>query len=397
MLKKERVAGVDIARAVAIIGMVAAHFIPPDPQGLGFVLVDEITDGLPAALFAVLAGVSLSFMGTRGARSGGQAWQVFKFQQLVRGLVLMAAGTLLTGLQDAINVVLISIGAVIIILCPAVRLRTTRIAQVAGAVFLLGPLIPALLPGLNERISLFGGAFPLWSWVGYGCVGIIAHRMLLDSGRSQAIAAAVGLVLTTGGLFLRGVLDIFLSGGYGTTGRLFLLLDSLPEFFISGLSAYLAADGHSGGLIDQATSVGFSLLVLSLCLMLGAVRGLSFVLTPFKAFGSMALTLYVAHVLSAAWVYGAFVPFDPSETAAQSSASVSASPSASAQNEGSLSALGWSLVVGLAGATAWKARYRRGPLEAAMHRIVVAQSSLSVPPTGASVPESAEEQVQVSA
>ncbi|APT86730.1 hypothetical protein [Corynebacterium flavescens] len=113
----------------------------------------------------------------------------------------------------------------------------------------------------------------------------------------------------------------------------------------------------------------------------------------------MALTLYVAHVLSAAWVYGAFVPFDPSETAAQSSASVSASTSASAslQGEGSPSALGWSVVVGSAGATAWKARYRRGPLEAAMHRIVVAQSSLSTPPTGASVPESAEEQVQVSA
>ncbi|WP_286953848.1 MULTISPECIES: hypothetical protein [Corynebacterium] len=252
---------------------------------------------------------------------------------------------------------------------------------------------------MNERISLFGGAFPLWSWVGYGCVGIIAHRMLLDSGRRQAIAAAVGLVLTTDGLFLRGVLDIFFSGGYGTTGRLFLLLDSLPEFFISGLSVCLAADGHSGGLIDQATSVGFSLLVLALCLLLGAVRGLSFVLTSFKAFGSMALTLYVAHVLSAAWVYGAFVPFDPSETAAQSSASVSASTSASAslQGEGSPSALGWSVVVGSAGATAWKARYRRGPLEAAMHRIVVAQSSLSTPPTGASVPESAEEQVQVSA
>ena len=53
---RARVAGLDVARFLALAGMVVAHLCPP----VGYTGV--LVDGLPSALFAALAGVSMVFL-----------------------------------------------------------------------------------------------------------------------------------------------------------------------------------------------------------------------------------------------------------------------------------------------------------------------------------------------
>ena len=72
-----RIAGIDAARGIALLGMMATHiFAPwtagtdPEPNFVGLVL-----SGRSSALFAVLAGVGLALLtgGSRGHQGGGLA------------------------------------------------------------------------------------------------------------------------------------------------------------------------------------------------------------------------------------------------------------------------------------------------------------------------------------
>ena len=57
-----RIVGIDVARGLAVLGMMTAHVGPDDhgpiPPG-GFA---QLADGRPAALFVVLAGLSLALL-----------------------------------------------------------------------------------------------------------------------------------------------------------------------------------------------------------------------------------------------------------------------------------------------------------------------------------------------
>ena len=55
-----RIVGIDVARAVALIAMVAAHLTVTGANTLG--IVGQLLYGFPAALFAFLAGISMSLM-----------------------------------------------------------------------------------------------------------------------------------------------------------------------------------------------------------------------------------------------------------------------------------------------------------------------------------------------
>lgn len=87
----KRIIGIDIARGLAIIGMITAHIGP-----LGFLGAHNPTDGYPSALFAVLAGVSMSIMAS-GSRK----------QLVLRGVLLSLLAVVLGLVQQSIAVVLL--------------------------------------------------------------------------------------------------------------------------------------------------------------------------------------------------------------------------------------------------------------------------------------------------
>ena len=95
----QRIAGYDLARAVAIFGMVVHHFeltmvADADPlSGLARWMI--IFDGRPAALFLILAGVGITLLSRRAVDSGDVA-QIARVRMtfLKRGLLLFGLGYL---------------------------------------------------------------------------------------------------------------------------------------------------------------------------------------------------------------------------------------------------------------------------------------------------------------
>src|SRR5262245_46306384 len=97
-LPPARIEGFDVARAVAIVGMVVIHFtealsyetMPPRLQELVGLL-----DGRAAALFVILAGIGVTLM-TRSAASSGdtQAIRQARWRCVRRGVFLLMLGFL---------------------------------------------------------------------------------------------------------------------------------------------------------------------------------------------------------------------------------------------------------------------------------------------------------------
>jgi uncharacterized membrane protein len=68
-----RLVGVDVARCLALLDMIATHALPARDAGGGLGLAHEIAGGRASALFAVLAGASLATVsgGSRPASPSG--------------------------------------------------------------------------------------------------------------------------------------------------------------------------------------------------------------------------------------------------------------------------------------------------------------------------------------
>ena len=72
--RSARVVGVDIARCLALFGMMATHILPSStwPPGAFVPWHQQVAGGRAAALFAVLAGVSLALVTGREHRFTGR-------------------------------------------------------------------------------------------------------------------------------------------------------------------------------------------------------------------------------------------------------------------------------------------------------------------------------------
>lgn len=232
----KRVIGVDVARAVALIGMICAHLTYPEG------VLAEVLFGFPSALFAFLAGVSMSLMATGGARPA---------HFIVRGLVLIVLSFLLGAIPTHVVIVLGTLGACMIALAWAPRLASRWLLAITFAL--------ALASGLVQYF-----VYPPLMWAALIIAGVLFHRHLLFHPRRLSLAVLVG-----GGL---------------------MALDIAARWYVD-VPQYLSAQGHTGGLMDVVGSAGASISICSLsCLV---ARPWQRVL---PRMGRMPLTLYCLHI-----------------------------------------------------------------------------------------------------
>ncbi|WPF65577.1 MULTISPECIES: hypothetical protein [unclassified Corynebacterium] len=258
-----RIHGFDLARALAIIGMMTSHLGPSQDW------VGALSNGFPSALFAVLAGVSLSLMHAKADATGGPELAATRHRTLIRGVILVALGMVLSSVQSVIAVVLASIGAIYLVLGPCTRWRTRYL--VAGAVIL--PLVGIGLSFYQvqgtpmAQSPLLEGAYPIINWLAYGIFGMVLHRAFFAKPLIPVAVTCLGLLV----------------GGYAVWQR------------------HLTGEmGHGENPLDVVYSYGFSAGVIGLCLLITRPRALTTALYPLRSLGVMALTVYVAHVLTAA-------------------------------------------------------------------------------------------------
>ncbi|SDQ19974.1 DUF1624 domain-containing protein [Actinopolyspora saharensis] len=139
-----RLVGLDIARGLAVLGMFAAHAGPP---GWLYTLVS----GRSAALFAVLAGVSLALLSGGPQPVTGRNRTATAVRIAVRALVLFVIGLVLTTLNVPAMVILAFYGVLFVLAIPVLRLRTTALASLAAVFAVAAPIASFLIRSTTPR------------------------------------------------------------------------------------------------------------------------------------------------------------------------------------------------------------------------------------------------------
>jgi uncharacterized membrane protein YeiB len=272
-LRGSRIAAIDVARGLAILGMFAAHTLTRDLD------YDTIADGRSSILFATLAGVSLGLM-TGGARPLSTGRSAARLGIGVRALLLILLGVLLDVPRTDIAVILDYYGIGFLLLLPLLFAPRLVLALAAFLAATLGPLVANLLDDdFDEPVIdlladyLFTGDYPAAIWLAYLAVGLICARSGLTKLRTQIAMIGGGAA---------GML-----AGYGAA------------IVLPGVTA----NAHTDSTAEVVGSGGFAVALIGLLLLvmsplLGKVGGgIRAVFSPISAVGSMPLTIYTAQLI----------------------------------------------------------------------------------------------------
>jgi uncharacterized membrane protein YeiB len=328
-----RLAGLDVARGLAVLGMFAAHIGPDIEDGGVPGAVVQLAHGRSAALFALLAGVTLVIISGRRRPRTGLAGRQAKAKIAVRGAVLIALGTAVAVLPAPVDVILAYYGLCFLLALPLVRLRAGTLAVIAAVLAVAGPLLSfGARTLLNtrawaeswaravsaydplERLSREGvvdlvltGTYPVMSWMPYMVAGMALGRLDLRAARVRHRLIAGGAALAL--------------AGYGTSWLAFHLVPGVPEAVEdSGWhesepptwwlgpetgtvgtdtpALLLVAAPHSGTPFEILGNLGVAITVVACAVAVTDPRPRARrPLLPVIAVGTMSLSVYVGHIV----------------------------------------------------------------------------------------------------
>ncbi|WP_280482877.1 DUF418 domain-containing protein [Nocardia farcinica] len=363
-----RLAGLDVARALAVFGMYTVHIGPAPASGVGS-WFRYVVEGRSSILFATLAGFSLMLIAGRREPKTGLAGRQAKARIAIRALVLLAIGTAMTMVYGDV-VILAFYGVYFLLALPLVKLSATKLALIAAGLALVTPqlafLLKKVLSGsvqqtINaydplEKLSNVGvldllltGMYPTMTWMPFVIAGMALARLDLATGAVRKRVAALGAALVVLGYGLSRLLggadalkSMAGSGPPPGTDMSAKMDMSTGPFGAQGPGSLLLAGPHSGTTFDIVGSLGVAILVIvgatAALERIGLLRRLA---VPIIAVGSMSLTCYVGHFV----VQGA-VGMHMGPTAAQS-----------------WLPLLWFVLGATVFATVWSRFFKRGPLE----------------------------------
>jgi uncharacterized membrane protein len=321
-----RVVGVDVARALALLGMMATHLLP-GLVGTHVPWAQQVAGGRASALFAVLAGVSVALVSGRSRPVHGRARYAVSVRLVVRSVIIGALGITLGLVPTGIAVILAYYAVLFLLGLPFLGLRAPALALLAGLWAAAGPVLSQLLrPRLPEHMVgspspeslasplqlldelLFVGYYPAFVWLAYLLAGMAIGRSdLLHKGTARALLAG-GVSLAVAATALSRTL-LARDDARGALAATFPD-DSVedPEVLTAtlthGLHGTTPTDSwwwlatvapHSGTPLDLAQTIGSAMAVVGLCLLVTRVRPRVWA-AVFGA-GAMTLSLYTLHVL----------------------------------------------------------------------------------------------------
>lgn len=320
-----RVLGVDAARGIALLGMMAVHIVPPLDADGEVSLAFQLAAGRSSALFALLAGVGLALLTRWVPTTTARQRARDRVAVLVRAMLLGVIGLALAIPDSGVAVILVYYAVMFALAVPFLGLRPRALAAWSVGVALVVPAVlhlvrPALpspsyaSPGSDflERgwwtaatELTITGIYPALPWMAYLLAGLAVGKLDLRSPMVARRLLVGGAALALGAHMLSRLL---LSRG----GGLAALRESEPsqlgrpveEALDVGLFGttptgswwWLAVDApHSSTPLDLAATTGSSLAVLGVCLLVVTLP--RWWARPFIATGGMALTLYSLHVV----------------------------------------------------------------------------------------------------
>lgn len=340
---RARIAYLDAARALAIIGMFLAHiaaFVPiPAP-------IEFLVSGRASIMFAVLAGVSTALIARSHAVTDrerlGFANRNSSRDLLVRAIILFLIGITLPLLSACLIVILSTYAVLSLLAIPVLRLSTRVLVILTALTALVAPILSfwlrtvwrdtsdeLVIGGVPTIFSftsvegtvqafrqlLFDGMYPVLTWIPFLLAGIVIGRLILDSTFTTRLAAIWGVVLVVVGYgtsFVLVTVTDFMSERISVfRGMDPALADATDDQLMDqfGTMAYtdlgvtnlndarslLFAASHSGSIMEIIGGIGFVLLVLAALSLIEHFAAP--VLIPFSTLGKMPLTYYVGHII----------------------------------------------------------------------------------------------------
>jgi uncharacterized membrane protein YeiB len=343
-----RLYGVDLARAVAFIGMLLAHYVWPHRRGEpGWLLaIDAGADGRAAPLFCVLLGVSAGLLIARGTPD----------RVLVRrGVCLFALGLVVWPLVGRVYLILPHYGVLLAVI-PLLRRLSNR-ALLAGVV--LAFVVPSFVAAVMENHRLragvqpasygdflavgdlgrglfWTGAYPLAGWVGFVLVGLwLARQRLAER------AVQLRLLVAGAAIAMLQPLLAWVATGLGDDGK--------PNT-AGGIATFFVGRAHSNRTAWYVLGTATAVAVLAACLLVSARPALAW-RRPLVCLGQLALSAYLAHLLLGRQLVWGWNDRSTPSLAVQMGVVVLV------------------VVVFAAVATVWRVWFRRGPVEALLRAV----------------------------
>ncbi|MGJ0183942.1 heparan-alpha-glucosaminide N-acetyltransferase domain-containing protein [Corynebacterium glyciniphilum] len=343
-----RIQGIDLARALAILGMFAAHLtVTPPFQWNEPTTWSALVNGNSSVLFAALAGVSLA-LSTSGTDKAtpptGHTLTRARRLLTARAAIIWIIGLLLVGTGVPVNVILPAYGILFLV---STRLIAHQLSTLVTTAALTAITMPVLVSAINTAASddiaaertlattLIGWYYPFPVWAAFLTTGIAAGRVLA-SARNHIIPAAgmvaLGVPLAAIGHLLLGPIATHAEDNNGPW-----------------LLTTLHVEPHSSGIGEVIGSGGVALAAIGMCVLI-CLTPLRHLTWPLRAMGSMPLTAYTAHLL--VWKLWALTQTIPSSASAQMLTEFRATEPF------------WPATLAiLAGCALWNATIGKGPLE----------------------------------
>jgi uncharacterized membrane protein len=285
-----RLAGIDAARGLAFLGMLAVHVGPEDVPTLAG-RIYGLAHGRASILFVLIAGIGIALLSRREG-SEGEA----RLRLATSALVLLPLGLALQIIGSPIAVILHHYAAFYLLGVLVLRLPQRALLVSAIAVTLIGPLIyfaiDATVPDLlgkpvsflNNPVQvvsalLLTGPYPLIVWAAPVLWGVWLGRQDLRERRTQLMLLIGGAIVAVAASGLSAGLGAVVGVAENESDLRMLLSDTphceMPLWLLSALGS-------------AACLLGFTIL---------AADRFPRLFAPLAALGRIALTMYVAHIL----------------------------------------------------------------------------------------------------
>ncbi len=344
---KVRITGLDLARGLAILGMIGAHLDLTENLSWSPSSWQALVFGRSAALFGVLAGVSIALLSGGTRPPSGDELVRARMRIMVRAAWVFLIGGVLELLGTEVEVILGVYAVLFVLALPFLRWSPHRLLVLAAGLAVVAPpasLLLAQVAVVTEAETAFAslmltGAYPaLWWWV-FVLVGLAIGRLDISARRVRAVLFLAGTAAAVAGYSLGWLSTQLLANGVAfpepvdASGR----MPGWNEHSV-GQWDWIWLSGsqpHSGTPFWLLASAGFATAAIAVCLVVAeALPRLSY---PVASVGAMALTAYSLQIV-------AFRIFPP---------------------DGSFGGRIWLLFIAgvIVVAVAWRRLVGRGPLE----------------------------------
>ena len=325
---KRRIGGVDAARGLALLAMMAIHILPGWNDEFEPTFSWLVFAGRGAALFALLAGVSLAFMSGGHHPPQGKRMTAARLGLAVRAVLITVIGLLLGYLVINAQVILVYYGVMFLLALPLLRLRARTLLTLSAGIAVTAPVLMqaardsladmggvepnfttlAQSPGDVVGQVLLSGTYPALPWMAYVCAGLAVGRLDLAQRTVQLrlVFAGAGLAVLT------AVLSSLLLGPFGGREQLVDATsawsaspeETVSDILIWGPDPTLPTDSwwwlatltpYSSTPLVLLNTIGTVAAVLGVMLLLSTAAGGLF--KPLAVLGKMTLTLYSLHLL----------------------------------------------------------------------------------------------------